>query len=242
MARGGRDWGVSSPSSYLFPIVSFEDYLMRLGLINTLDGKGDILFYDSFESGISKWHQTSGVGDNYIILSPGHARSGNWSLKLHLAGGAWDHTEAAITMPVDQPGRFGFESNFTIRLDSFRPVWNLYYYDIANYYMFAVRYNPATHKLQYHAPLDVWTNFADVTWEVSPLHYWHPVKLVIDATRLEYVKFIARGIEYDLTGYTTSVDVLDSRRAIQPRFRWQNAAGASYHGYLDDVIITTNEP
>ena len=242
MPRGYRDYGIAAPSSYTFPIVSWEDYFMRQGLIKTLDGKGDIIFFDSFEEGLSKWFQQAGAGDNYIELSPDHARGGNWALKFNLAGTAWSSVTAAATIPVAKPNRFGFESNFVMRAEYSCPAWFLYYYDLTKYYHFGVRYRGDTKKLQYWAPPDTWTDFADVEWELEPLYYFHPVKLVIDATKLEYVKFICRGNEYDLSGLKSPWDTLRVRRAIQPRFMWTLISGEYFPSYLDDVIVTTNEP
>jgi len=242
MPHGFPDYGIAAPSEYVFPIVSWEDYFMRQGLIKTLDGNGDIIFFDSFEGGLSKWFQSAGAGANYIELSPDHARGGNWALKLNLAGTAWSSVEAAATIPVAAANRFGFESSFTMHGNYYSPAWYLYYYDLTKFYSFGVRYNASTGKLQYWTHPDTWTNFADVTWEVNPLYYFHPVKLVIDASKLEYVKFIARGVTYDMSGKTPPWDTQTSRRAIQPRFMWTLISGEYFPSYLDDVIVTQNEP
>jgi len=242
MARGTPDYGIEAPSSYVYPITSYEDYFMRQGLIETLDGKGDIILFDSLETGMSNWYQTIGAGANLMSLSPEHARGGGWSLKFATTGLAGAKTEGAMTIPVAQPNRFGMECNFIMRGNDYRPAVSLYYYDSAHYYQFAVRYSATTNKLQYHSPLDNWDDIATFDWEVSPIFYFHPVKLVIDATKLEYVKFICRDIEYDLTGKTTTVENLASRRSLQPKYSYQFLAGALYHSWLDDIIITTNEP
>lgn len=242
MPRGGPDWGIAAPSSYAFPIVSYEDYLMRQGLVKTLDGKGDIILFDSFEQGLSKWYQSIGDANNYIELSPDHARGGNWALKFNVLNAGLSMCQAAATIPVGQPNRFGAEFNFTMRSDFYYPEWALWYYDFADFYAFRIRYDSVNRKLQYRNELDAWVNFADLTWELNPIYYFHPVKFVIDAVNLEYVKFICRGNEYDLSGRYPVPDVQTSRRAIQPRFTWNYGGGAVYPSYLDDVIVTTNEP
>ncbi len=242
MAHGFPDYGIAAPSDYAFPIVSWDDYFIRSGLVKTLDGKGDIIFHDSFENGMAKWYQTIGDGVNATVeLSPDHAFGGDWSLKHTVASGH-SIAESAATIPVDEPDRFGAEFRFTLYADYYHPQCRLLYYDLTKYYSFGVRYNSITRKLQYHATGDAWTNFADVTWELNPLYYFHPVKLVIDAKTLKYVKFIARGITYDLSGKDPDVETQTSRRAIQPRFMWRYTSGTYYPSYLDDVIVTTNEP
>jgi len=234
MPHGGPDWGLAAPSSYVFPIVSWEEYFMRSGLVKTLDGKGDIIFYDSFENGISKWYQSAGI--TAVELSLDHARGGNWSLKIPPG------SEAAATIPVDEPNRFGAEFNFIYNTNFYSPIFHLYYSDFAREYHFGVLYDSVNNKLEYYAPFGVWTEFADVTLERLPMYYFHPCKLVIDANKLEYVKFIFRGIEYDLTGKETAFDIWPSRRAVQPHVWWNQLGGPAVPTYIDDIIVTTNEP
>lgn len=242
MAHGGPDYGIAAPSVYAFPIVTNEDLFLRQGLIKTLDGKGDIIFHDSFEHGPAKWHDAGSYPNASIGLSPNHAFGGNWALKFTAPSSDDPTATAAATIPVDKPDRYGVEFRFTYPNDYHLPKFFLYYYDLEHYYSFGIQYNSLSGKLRYHAPLDNWTDFATVRLEVLPLYYFHPIKLVIDVIKLEYVKFIFRGKEYDLTGKSTTVENITSRRAIQPRFWWQYFSGDPNPSYLDDVIVTENEP
>lgn len=242
MPHGGPDWGIAAPSSYVFPIVSWEDYFLRSGLTKTMDGNGDIIFFDSFEGGLSKWHQEAAGAIEHGRISAEHSRGGNWSAELRVgaAGGSWRYLRA--TIPVDAPNRFGAEFNFTLPDLICHPQFQLYYHDFTYYYPFSIRYDGPGRDLQYWDETGAWVDFATFTWERSPEYYFHPVKLVIDATKLEYVKFIARGTEYDLTGKKTTATAQTARRAIVPGYHWQNVTPIAKSSFLDDVIITTNEP
>lgn len=242
MARGHPDYGLSAPTFYIFPIVSWEDWFMRQGLIKTLDGKGDIIFFDSFEGGPSKWYQVSGDADNYIELSPDHARGGNWALKFNVANAGTKSCEAAATIPITTPGKYGVEENFVFYADYYFWYVKLWYYAINKLYAFELRFSPTLKKLAVFGPGGGWTTFATLTdWPNEPNYYFNPVKLVVDLATLKYVKAIVLGVTYDLSAYSPAVDTLTCSRAIQARFKYSFQSGAIYPAYIDDVIVTMNE-
>ncbi|MBA7567057.1 hypothetical protein ES708_08757 [subsurface metagenome] len=243
MAHGHPDYGISAPSHYLFPIVSWEDWFMRQGLIKTMDGKGDIIFYDSFQEGMSKWYQVDGDADSYVQLSPTHARGGNWALE-HVIGAAGIHRcESAATIPITTDGKYGVEEHFTFYSDFYYWYVKLYYYAGTKYYGFEVMFNPNDFDLYYFGPGGAYTSFAHLDdWPNEPSYYFNPVKLVIDTEKLKYVRAIVLGESYDLSDRSPAVDTLYCSKAIQPRFKHSWLSGAFLSSHLDDVIVTINEP
>ena len=247
MAHGHLDYGLAAPSFYVFPIVNWEDYFMRQGLIKTMDGKGDIIFFDSFEEGMSKWYQVTGDATNYIELSPDHARGGNWALKFNVVDDycipSTHSCEAAATIPIKTPGKYGVEANFVFYSDYYYWYVKLYYYARTKLYGFEVMFNPNTFDLYTFGPGGYYTSFAHLDdWPNEPNYYFNPVKLVVDLANLKYDKVTVLGETYDLSDRTPAVDTLRCSRAIQPRFQYTYQSGTIYPSFLDDVIVTMNEP
>lgn len=243
MAHGHPDYGIAAPSNYAFPIVNWEDYFLRQGLIKTMDGKGDIIFFDSFEEGMSKWFQVLGDVNSYIQLSPTHSRGGNWALEHVIGAAGVQYCESAATIPINEDGKYGVEEHFTFYSDFYYWYVKLHYYSGTHHYAFAIRFNPTNFDLEYLTLLANWNSFTHLDdWPNEPLYYFNPVKLVIDTKTLKYVRAIILGKPYDLSTYVPAVDILYCHKAIQPRYYYRWNAGAFLPSHLDDVIVTMNEP
>jgi len=82
MPHGGPDWGTGGPLKTVYTLEDMAELAARLGSIVTFDRRGNIVWMDDFNSGLSKWF-ASGTGlDNSQAISSELAFHGWTSAKL----------------------------------------------------------------------------------------------------------------------------------------------------------------
>jgi len=67
-------------------------------------------------------------------------------------------------------------------------------------------------------------------------------KLVTDFENEKYVRFILNNDVYDLSSYTYEKTNDTSRPHLLVRYKLVSTGGTSTTSYVDDVILTQNEP
>lgn len=114
-------------------------------------------------------------------------------------------------------------------------------YDGALQHYFYLLYNREDGKLQI---VDDGPNYVliDTIGFATGLHVWNTLKLVVDLDGMEYVRALAFGKGYDLSGYSapTSVSAEIPHAVYTTKCEGSNTGTCSY--YRDNIIITQGEP
>jgi len=82
MAHGQPDYGMYTLANTIYRLTDMGELAARLGSINTYDRRGDVIFLDSFESGLTAWSPSSACTGSDLVQSAKHARSGGFSAKF----------------------------------------------------------------------------------------------------------------------------------------------------------------
>lgn len=222
--------------------VSNAELAGRLGSIDTFDRRGEVLQTDDFESGLSKWVKAVGGTGALIDLSAVQARNGLYSAKLVTGSAINNFARMSLLLPFANVGRFGFEFHFTIPDANVFLEVSFFLYDGTNLNESLLRFNSSTAVFQYLNSANALTNFATSLVIPTGDTIFHIFKLVSDFSTGKYLRAIWNSNIYDLSNFNYYVTADATSPQLLCRIELTTLAAANKTGYLDDVIITTNEP
>lgn len=214
----------------------------RLGSIVTFDRHGWVVWMDDFEDGLGKCTIVDSGTGSASARATDYVRSGGYSLKLTAGSDGLRKNMVYYFLPYPMVGKWGFEF-------SWRPDGNLDYLDFraqvvdgANSHVLVVRYSYTDETLSYYDADGAWVVFAtDVDLVPSDPHF-NSWKLVVDFAETEYVRLLVNETSYDLSGYGGWEGVDVSALQMTVLLTHVGTSGKNAVLYVDDVIITQNEP
>ncbi len=240
MPRGLPDY--YNPSTVVSQrVVDMTQILATLAGISPVDGRGRILYFDSFKDGLVGW-TLANIGDGvipvaYVNLSelpPVSARldggtlAGNGQSIMNRVGNVLDATG------------LGFEAG--LYFSSFDTVTNLniYYHGASRILAANLQLISATGVCQIVTggvltPIVTLGNLAAADG-------WIPVKLVADVANGVYSRLIVGQSQYDLTQALQDTGPSTVQGRIQVNLSVQGKSGTAGVNYLGHVFITTDEP
>jgi len=242
MAHGYYDYGVSRSVPTVHASPDIAEGAVRLGAISSVDRRGNVIGYDDFEPSTFKWITASVPGGYESSRSADYANSGSFSLKMPVPPGADNWTHAARTFGAQVMGKIGVEFKFT--WEDIYTYLELYY-EVATGvedYTARVRYNFIGYVLEYFDSAGAWQPLATDVHILLEAGFFHPIKLVVDSVTGYYVRLIFDGIEYDMSQYQMQRFAPETRRYIATLIVFYNIGAAARTRYVDDVIVTQNEP
>lgn len=242
MGHGTPDWWGAEPGQTTFQVQDVGELAARLGSIDTFDRRGNVIFLEDFESGFTpRWlreSQYTGVP----VLSGAGARSGAYSLKLETTPVSGAACGILCYRPLPVMGKIGLEASFAIGGHVGIIAVGMGLYDGTNFAIFSVRYLPPTDKWQYLDSAGAWVDlFTSMVLYESPTIF-HTLKIVADYENGEYFYIIVNEREQGLSGIagrTGEQVAIPSLVIYSTVINDDTNIGTAY---LDDVIVTQNEP
>lgn len=237
-----RDYGIYTPKTTLAALEDMAELAARLGSIVTFDRKGDVVWLDDFESGLSKW-LTHGTGtDKAIEISSESSRDGGFSAKL-TPGNAEDnyayiHHRAA--MPVKS--KIGLEFSFTMELYVKILEARLELYDGTHGFYTRIRFDDEEHKLYYFNSEGNPVEFASEVTLFRQDKVFHTLKFVVDFEEEKYDRCILNNTQYDLSTYAIQKTEVALAPLLAEYIYVYNGADGLHPILIDNVILTQNEP
>lgn len=242
MAHGTPDWAEIAPKKTVYATIDLAELAARLGSIVTFDRRGDVIFLDSFEGGIEKWgHFLYGDGAA-IEWTSKEARSGAFSCKM--TTGKDDDQAATLQGETPYPvlSKLGMEVSFSCleTLNIFQIQFEVTPWP--NLTLGGLQYLPPSNTLKYQDEDGNWQNLDTDLSHFAFTRNFNTMKIVTDPLNHKYVRAIFNNNSYDMSTLTLA----PARSAIAPCLRrWIRVEGpalANITSYVDDVIITQNEP
>jgi hypothetical protein len=215
---------------------------VRLGSPVTYDRRGNVVFIDSFEDGLGAWI-TEAIGTGAAInLSTLSARTGAYSVKLVTGTTASMMTGVSKYQPRPVLGKIGLEASFAAVSADPAVLLSVYHYTGAGYYLFRLRYEYDTELLEFFNSAGAWETLDSALAFYPDRHSYNPMKVVIDLADNEYDRALFVDAEYNLAGESGYWVAVASAPYLAIGAYAVGEAGGSYTVYLDDVILTQNEP
>ncbi len=242
MAHGTPDWGVTAGLETVYQMTDLGELAARLGSPITHDRRGDVVWWDDFEWSLNKWNdQWDGTGGGAAI-STARARNGRCSALLTSGSDAGHFAGIQHFNPFPAPSMLGAECSFSLGGEVGAVRWQVNTYNGVEVVAYEVRILPATEVLQY---LDSAGSYQDIATGVHLLAdatLFHTVKLVVDAASGEYVRVVLNEETYPLAAIAAQGTPSSAAPAIILTARYEGRAGSNDLCYVDDAILTQNEP
>jgi len=241
MPHGQRDWSNIGAEATVAGVSDLGELAARLSSPVTFNREGNVLMLDTFDQGIGHWDAT-GIAPYEIKTVAEWSRYGGYSLKFDVAADAAKYGLIDTYLPYPVKSKYGLE--LSIRLNAYIGIvyiWMIFY-DGAQYQEFEIYAWPLTKKLTLDDRDAGFVTFAD-PWVIRTSgKNWHTAKLVVDIVNQYYQRFIFDDKEYDLTAYRPVAITSDVASHVFLRLQFYGSSGGAGVVYLDDVIITQNEP
>lgn len=242
MAHGAPDWGAFESLSTIYRVTDLGELAARLNVVNTYDRRGNVVWWDDFEDNINKWEISAPGAGAAVALSSDTARSGGKCAKL--TAGTSVNTRCHIYRRLGSPlinTKLGFE--FSYALENTVLV-ELFFQSFTGESLVqgGFRYNQGTQLLQYYDQDGNWSTLDD-SLMIFPIISWLQCKLVVDTTgTAEYVRFLITDKSYDMSGLYPRFTASTIGGYLGVRIAAIPVVETSYNMYVDDFIITQNEP
>lgn len=242
MSHGYPDWGTQRPLSTIFSIQDLGELAARLGSIVTFDRRGNVLWYDDFESGIEKWIVIPSPGGKPISWSTKGSRNGIYSCLIQTSAAAEASAAIYKYLPYPTLSNIGLEFSFAgiQHMDSL--VATLWVLTATDTHRVRIKYERATGRVYYWPDEGDWV-YSGITAEfVLSRTLFNTFKLVGDFVINEYKRLIVNDQEVDLSGLALRRSDPTLAPLLAFEIRLYNTATNIAHALFDDVIITQNEP
>lgn len=242
MAHGYPDYGVTSAIKTVHPVRDMGELAARLWSPVTFDRRGDVVFLESFEDGLNRVATgAEGVGAS-VGLSTITARSGGYSVKVVTSADTAQCGWIAKNQPLTQLVRVGAEASICIPAgDAVFVSWSRYESG-AKRHIAGVRYNTALGRIEFYNAAGGWTVLLDYAFPYKDLSTFHTTKLVMNLEKEEYTRILLNALVIDMRG----VPYYTLPNAEVPCWytflRVYPAVVSPVTVYLDDLILTQNEP
>jgi len=242
MAHGIKPYGRTQAQETIFGVQDMGELAARLGSPITFDRRGNVIWYDDFESGTNRFaHVIGGVGDT-ITWDALSSLSGTFSCRLHARNAVG--AAAVIVRYLAYPilSRFGLEFSFATPHSTQNVIAYMYLDDGIRIYTSAVLYDVGAQDLRIFDGIAPWPLVDGNLIIRQSIHGYNTVKLVVDWLTRRYVRLIVNGNFYDISAFAPQ----DSGPTVVPNLEiamWgqYNTPGAT-DTYIDDVIVSQNEP
>lgn len=223
-------------------IVGNAELAVRLGSPKFFDRRGDVLFMDIFENGFNKWRTLAANTGSEAVLTADRSKSGGYSAKL--VGGSitpW-YSVMWTALPYSILSKCGIELHFCMPELIDKMLVEFMCHDGTNKYEAIITYDRTNQKLQYQdsggVNQDIVTSFTLYPYD----GLFHALKLVADFEINKYHRLIVNETTYDLSAYGLQETSSPGVKELEVIIYLYSRDGYNDCVYIDNIIVTQNEP
>lgn len=242
MPRGQPDYGIYTEADIAGGMSDVGEGAARLKSIDTYDRRGWVYYLDDFESPAFAWGTGNAFGGSTPVHDSTYCVSGSQVVKLACDAAANAYSYITRYFGFIRTGRLGIE--IKIQGD----------FTTTGYFQFLIEVLNGVTDYTGSIKYDGWTGTitlvhnggstevaTGIYMDIGSTHFV-PIKLVIDIDSGTFVRLIAGGKEYDLSAYDLVDGGATTNEVIQVKAYLKGRAAATSAAYLDDFILTFNEP
>lgn len=242
MPHGQPDFGAYAQKKTVYGLSDMGELAARLGSVVTYDRRGDVVWIEKFNNGMTNW---TGAGAAGFVADESALESLSEGVSLRTIApnaGAFDvSVNRRDGLPVNS--RLGLEFAFLpdANADDIILLFTIHDGTVRHYSRIRIRLddgiidyvNDGTGFKQFVAGVDI--KYDGLTW--------HHVKLVVDYSTSEYVRLLIDNIEYSMAGLGIWDFGVVTAPYLSTTLHQQYAGGVALATvYFDNVILTQNEP
>jgi len=241
MAHSLPDYTTKYKLVRLFSNMDFSEFAARINQMVVYDRRGNIIWFDDFEGGTLCWVSNgSGVG-NTEVLSTDQPFIGSQCCKI--TTGNLNNDYGGIVREFQRPptSQLGIEISFTSKGNIDRYELQFTYFTGTTSYTAYAGVDTTTHTLFYYDAAGAYQTLASnvLCWVGN--YFYHTMKLVVDFSTGNYVRFLFANRSYDMAGIPMRTGVSAEETRVLTGFRCQASANGGHSMYVDRFIFTEND-
>lgn len=242
MAHGQPDYLQASSTQIVSGVSDLGELAARVGSIDTFDRRGNVIFIDGFERGLIPYAWNVNSTNGYIELNQQTSYSGAWAAHLNTGTGGAQAILLLKALGVARATRQGFEVSFYEIGGTPFIAWTINYFDGAHSNSWQIFYDYSTNLLKYRGADGLTHVFGSPVVLIGQDLAFHTGKLVVDLQTGRYVRFILDQVSYDLSNFSCLVGVNPQATEVTTSWQITSSGGVIADAWLDNWIITINEP
>jgi len=242
MAHGQPDFGSYAAKVTTYGLADMGELAARLGSVVTQDRRGDVMFIETFDSSPLRWLTSTTIAGSSVELQMEYAKRGIAAVKLHTPANAG--ADAAIIKYWQLPSASNLGLEVSLTMDG-----------AASYYMITSFLDDGTYlhyarlwiseALSKIAIMTTDGAYVDIITSLNTFHnarMFYAPKIVWDWKNKKYKRLIWDGIEYDISDYALYSSPIGAFPHLNVTILKKGTAGSESDNYIDEVILTQNEP
>lgn len=222
-------------------LIGNAELAARLGSIVTYDRRGDVVWFDDFQSGLAAWTKTKGGTGADAYITADNAKRGAFCCKM-ISG-----KDEGRYMSITHYGgglvfsKLGVEISFTLNLFITELRVPFIYYDGTNWYDTDIRLYPMDRELKYKGSDALYHSFATLIKLDTTQYVFHTLKYVIDLPNGKYNRVLLDNIVYDLSDIALKKRTSTEYPIYSFNIMAKTAEDVTKISYVADAILTQNE-
>lgn len=238
MPHGQPDFGMYQLAETIYRLSDMGELAVRLGSIVSYDRRGDVIFMDDFEGGGQKWFDPTA----YIVVSTDYAFSGSFSCKLTPPLGTGLPRQIATLLFPSVLSKMGFEATLMLHSDvNITGIAFQHNVDGAAH-LYHIRHQIAAQTLEYQTGTFDYTEFANGLLLQNGDPTWHKFKMVVNLVTNKFERLMIDAHTFDVSTLSPLVGSTGNRNSLTALIKCNRTEGGTKSFYVDNVIITQNEP
>ncbi len=242
MPHGTPDWGLVGPKTTVHGLDDLGEHAVRLGSPHLFERSGDTLALTDFRNGLGGWETFHDVGGGAVHLATGHSRQGAYSAKLIAGVGVDDNAGVSIRLPYSVLGSFGHEFTFSMHTDTNYMGCSIEIDDTVDLWIAELRLYTLGGRLVCVTTGGVLHQIAlGVNYRLSDQPE-QTMKIVADLATRMYLRAMYNGVQYNLSTIPLNQGVSFAVWSLEALIEHRGNGLVNPDCYVDNVIITQNEP
>lgn len=242
MPHGAPDNYYVLKKSITYGLYDLGELAVRLGSPNLFDRLGDVMFMDSFENGLVKWLPEWSGTNGSIAIDTTTAKTGGFSCKLTTGKTTGYYARITAYMPYPYPSSFGFEFSLAIESNIWYVTCTIDFIKDGIFYRGKLYIDILNETLYYYNKDNVPTELKNAYIVYADSRNYNTLKLVIDTINLEYVRALTSNQLYNMKGLKLHSNTSPDKDHLEIELLARSISGFNGICYIDNVIITQNEP
>lgn len=230
------------PNSIRLSLQDMGELAARLGSIVTYDRRGEVVWFDNFSHGISKYTILLSGTDSSAVLGVVRTGRSGYNMKQVIGTTGNKYVQCYTNVTLLELSKIGMEiaAYFTINPSHF--IMGIYHFDGSKRHTYFVKIDTQNKKLYVQNSAGTYIEVSTIPRIDNPDGTIHNFKIIIDTDNQVYVRMQINSLSYDLTVYSHKEDNDSSAPGIMVYFATFGTGGPSEVGTINHVILTSNEP
>lgn len=242
MAHGTPDYGITNGRQTTYQVADLGELAVRLGSPVIFDRRGDVMWWDDFECATNRYDGELGGTGAALSRVTTRAHSGAYSYQLTAGSDGTSLCEFIGSEPALVRSKVGMSvmMNLPGTISRFQVI--IESWDGVNGHLAVLIWDGIANTLSYMTAGSVQVVFATAVNLPVNLPTWCAFKVVADLEDNVYVRAIVNNVTYPLPGI--ALDIYPDARPARVDFAVRLVGRAGYNDvvYIDDLVLTQNEP